>query len=291
MPSGNGTITQLRVKVGSSTGQMQFVVLRALREASAGPGAGAACCSELYASEPFTPTANAVTSVNVNWPVRNDLTPDPVTDLYTFDQIAISVLEPGVAIPANDTGIYSSNGPIDNVYWPAWSHVGQERADGGGPEGFEVLINGDWQATASPPTPTPTPAPLPLPLRPVLPQLQFPQGTARVHGNSALVDLLCAAGAACGGQMQLQSAAGATATSARVASHSTRSQHSGKKKASKPVTYGTASFSLAAGTSQMVSVHLSSAGRMLVRKRKKAKVWLNITLGSRKSSHQIVLRR
>jgi hypothetical protein len=257
VPAGNGTLTQVRVRVGPVTGPMKVVVLRALRQPNAPPDGGAACCKLVAETQVFTPAANAITTLPVSIPVRHDLTPDPASGLYNFDQLALSVLAPGVPVPAHDTGIYNGTGPVDNVYWPAWQQVGQERADGAGLEGYVVLLNADWGAS-----PAGAPAPPPPPAPPVATPLRLARPTAGIRGRDALLRLRCAPGTPCAGWVRLQNRAGVGPAAA----------------AARLVSYGAARFTVQAGTARTVRVRLNARGWRFLGRRRSARVWARLSL-------------
>ena len=118
-PTGNGVVTQVRVRVGASTGPMQMVVLRGLRSAAQVPGQGGpidpndpngpqfytpgsqayVCCKTMALSQVFTPAPNGITTVPVNLPTRNDLAPDPLTGVYVGEFLALQILAPDVRVP------------------------------------------------------------------------------------------------------------------------------------------------------------------------------------------------
>ena len=257
VPAGNGAVTQLRVKVGPVTGPMKVVVLRSLRQPNAPPDGGAACCKLVAETQVFTPAANGITTLPASLPVRHDRTPDPASGLYNFDQLALSVLAPGVPVPAHDTGIYNGTGPVDNVYWPAWQQIGQERADGAGLEGYVVLLNADWEAS-------PAAAPAPAPARPVATPLALARPTARVRGRDALLGLRCAGQTPCVGSVRLQNGAGVGAAAAAGPA--------------RLMSYGAARFTVQAGTARTVRVRLNARGRRLLGRRPSARVWARLSL-------------
>src|SRR4029078_12737695 len=78
-PAGQGKVSRVRVRVGGSTGPMQVVVLRGLRNANtirSQPGndyyfpgsAGYSCCKAVALSQVFVPAPGTVTTVAVNLP-------------------------------------------------------------------------------------------------------------------------------------------------------------------------------------------------------------------------------
>jgi hypothetical protein len=258
VPSGNGTVTQARIKVGATTGPMQVVVLEAQRRVSNNT---VGCCQQVGQSEVFTPQANTITTVPLELPVRDDQTPDQ-NGIVAFDMLGISILEASVPIPAFDSGIHDANGPNDIVDFPASQPDSSVQPSDA--FGIELLLNADWRPTGAPssgPPPTTPPVVTGSPLR-------FDQRTALVRRNQALIDLTCTLAAPCPGTLLLQNrpAQGATLVSAAVT------------KPHKLVTYGTASFRVPAGESQTVAAKLKAAGRTLTRAHKKPRVWVNVTL-------------
>ena len=266
VPSGGGTITRARVRVGPVTGPMQFVVMRSLRHplSLADPG----CCFPVGSSAVFTPAPNSVTTVPMNVPTRNET--DKATGINNFDHIAISVLGPGVPIPAYFTGDQSISAPTGGAFYPHYV-PGTERTTGMfGVVGFQTLINADIDQS-SPGTGTPT-GPTDLS------GLTLGGKVGRIRGGRALIPLVCRSASECAGVLKLQSrrAAGATATAARARTR----------------TYGKARFRVAAGKSKQIRVRLNRVGKRLVRRRKRVRVYVNMTLASKKVvSKRILLRR
>lgn len=309
-PEGNGTITQVSVRVGPHTGPMKVVIMRVLLEFvdidTEDVHAEISCCGDVGESETFTPKANAVTTIPVNLPVevQGGVTPGLKVD----DVVGLSVLEAGVPIPAVDEknlGILEQ--PTDYDEFPAMTLGGTQLA--GDPRGYQLLMNAVWDQSSgggggggttggggtgggkATPTPTPTPAPAPTP------ELVFPASTplAQIKGDNAVVHLGCGAAAACDGTVRLQSApVGQTSALARSAGKKQRKRGAGKKKKKPVTTYASGSFELAAGASQGVPVKLSSSGRQLAHKHNRRKVWVNVTLTNTTpatvSSHAITLR-
>lgn len=132
-PAGGGVATRIRIRVGARTGPMQIVVLRATRSA-----VGFACCFYARASRVFTPRTNAITRLRTRLRMRNDLRADFGE---TRDYLGVTVLAPGVPIPANDSGNPGDvSGPVSLAFFPRVA-PGQERADGAGVTGVMPLIN------------------------------------------------------------------------------------------------------------------------------------------------------
>lgn len=294
-PEGNGTITQVSVKVGPHTGPMKVVIMRVLLEFvdidTEDVHAEISCCDDAGESEVFTPKAEGVTTVPVNLPVevQGGVTPGLKVD----DLVGLSVLEAGVPIPAVDEkSLNILEEPDDFDEFPAMTQGNIQLA--GDPIGYQLLMDAVWDETAAAngggggggganaggkatPAPTPTPTPVVTPK----PELVFPTGAplAQVRGNNAIVHLGCGATAACDGTVRLQSApAGQASAVARLARHGPGKRKQKKKHRAPVVTYASASFSLAAGASQGVAAKLSSNGRQLAHRHKRMRVWVNVTL-------------
>jgi hypothetical protein len=112
---------------------------------------------------------------------------------------------------------------------------------------------------------------------PKAPKLNLGRGVARVKGPVAILPLACGAEAPCVGTLVLASARPATARAR------------GPKR---PVVYGRGKLNIAAGKRRPVRIKLTKAGRMLVRKRKRAKVYASVTFrGGERAGHRIAIRR
>ncbi len=298
---GTGTVTAVRVKMGPNTGPMQIDVVRFLFRQTGNPGKPELACCFLQAYGPvFEPPANAVTTVPTNLHVTVEPTPPPddTSTIAATDQLALSSLNPSVQVPLFAT----NNGGNDlNVLSYAWypaPTAGTVPAPSPNPingfadlSGFKVLMNADFEAagggggapTGGGGNPVPAPAP-PAPAAPVLPAIAFPKLTIPVKNGTATVPIQCLV-VNCAGVLNLQSAQPAGAASV-----------AGKNKAKKPklVSYGTAGFSLKAGTTGKVKVKLNTAGRKLIKAHKQVKVWASIrfTAGAGKAkSTRVTLKR
>jgi hypothetical protein len=264
---GTGTITAFHLAVGDITGPMQILLLQALRQSAN----SAACCSVVNATAAFTPRADAITTINVRWPTEADNVPNPDNHVYAFDLMAVSV-SAGVPLPV----AASNSEPVDTVWAPACpGTVGTECDTYGGDERYVVTMSADW--TPDPAVnPVPNP-PNPNPPHPVAPSLLPGTAGGVVRGGRVAIPLTCST-AACIGSVQLQNfLANATAVDAQ------RSRH---------VTYGRATFSLAAGQRRSLHLHLDRAGRRLLAHRRRAAVWLNVDVqGGSRLSRRFVLRR
>ena len=271
-PPGTGTVTQVKVAVGPRTGPMQVVVMRALYSNTATPGRpNDACCFPTARSQTFTPRANAITTVNVDLPVKEDATP-PADDLSTiadFDTIALAVLRPGVPVPLYYTG--DSSQPADfiwNTATPSTSVPGFSSDTGG----FFVALGAEWTAGGGGGSGGP---------------LGLPKGNVSVRNGDAQLPLRCLATAQCAGQVLLQNGAATTA-------RDTIGTAAGRAFASRIATYGSASFTISKGRRETIAVHLNSAGRRLLRAHRSVTVWANVRLkrGSiRTMAARITLKR
>jgi hypothetical protein len=268
VPYGGGTITRARVRVGPVTGPMQFVVMRSLRHPQS--LADPACCFPVGASQVFTPTPNSITTVPMNVRVRHDT--DQASGINNYDHIAISVLAPGVPIPAYDTGDQSLSAPTGGAFYPHYT-PGTERTTGMyGVVGFQTLINADIDTrvpgAGTPTGPTDISGTNPIALG----------GPVRVRRGKARVPLVCTSPQECAGLLQLQNRAAGGATAA--------------KRTKRMRTYGKTRFRVEAGKTKMVKVPLTKAGKRLMRKRKRRRVFLNVRLTSGQVvSKRIALRR
>jgi hypothetical protein len=270
-PPGTGTVTDVRVGVGPTTGPMQIVVMRALYSNTVTPGhPNDACCFPVARSQPFTPQANAITTIPVNLPVREDPTPPPedITTIADFDTIGLAVLAPGVPIPLYYTG--DSSQPADfvwNTSTPSTITPGFSTDTGG----FFVALGGEWTpGGGGGGTPGGGGGGTPglgggVPLGLVNP-------TEPVRGGNADVGLRCAASAACIGRLLLQSGPARGAVIAPAGDAAALSA------ASKLVTYGSSTFRIAAHGHRVIVVHLSPSAKRLVAKHHSTRAWANLVL-------------
>jgi hypothetical protein len=302
---GNGTVTAVRVKVGPTTGPMQIVVVRALYENSTNPGNPLYACCVIQAYGPtFTPQANSITTVPASLPMREDATPPPedTTTIADFDELALSVLAPGVPVPAFAT----SNGAPDpysaiDLGWfptPSAAGVGAPSINVDSPQGdwsgFRVLMNANFTPAGGGGG---TPAP-PLPTKPTTANttigvLGLPSTTVPVRRGTATLPVTCTV-AACDGNVLLQSARQAgVATAASSANAATaKKKTKAKKKGSKLVTYGAATFAVPAGSTKSIRIKLNPAGRKLLKQHHRSKVFANVRFtagGGQPKSLQLTL--
>ena len=277
VPAGNGTVTQVRVKVGPTTGPMQVVVLQALRQP---PNPHPGCCQQVGQSDVFTPQPNAITTIPVVLPVRADQTPDE-NNIYAFDILGLSILAPGVPIPAFDTGNYSPAGAGDDIDFPA-SQPNAAIAPNDA-FGFALLMNADWvPSTTTGPGSQPTGPPTQSA------PIQIPNPQAVLQGNNAIIDLTCALAGPCPGRVRLQNGPAPGAIVVQTAIRPAA-------KAAHLVTYAKTRFKLAGGQAAMIRAKLNGQGRKLANTQSNPSVWVNVTFtGSRpvqSISRQITLTR
>ncbi len=102
-PTAAGKIVSATIGVGPVTGPMRFVRLRILAE----QGTGAACCSAEELGAPFTPQANGLSTIPLDFVMERGADED--TGILFNDWIGIEVLAPNVPIP----GVWTNNGGAD----------------------------------------------------------------------------------------------------------------------------------------------------------------------------------
>jgi hypothetical protein len=288
VPNGNGVITKIRIKeppasfdsaAGSifgpagplgQSGPLKVSVLQALRQ---GQSSVVVCCTVPGESAQFTPTmqpfADTITEFTLTppLPVHAVVT---VTGVYEFDAIAISAVQADSVIPAGGSNSASSGGYFPAVL-PGQERYEQQASLGSGDtvnRGTQILMQADWEPVATPGGGGPvTPPGAPTNLVPPAivnqnPLITLGQQSGQVRGGNAALVLRCNQTATpCIGQVRLQSQAAAAA----------------KRRAA--TTYGVANINIPAGQTRTVKVHLSAAGRKLLRTRKHATVFANATVG------------
>ena len=259
-PAGEGVVSRVRVRVGPVTGPMQIAEEEALRQDNpSDPGHPTyACCTLVALSQVFTPAANSITTVPVNFAVKQSTAPE-ASGYYVDDHLSLSVLDPNVPIPAT----MDSNAAV-GLWFPAWQTAGEERAGIYGTSGATILFNADWDPVASA---APGGGAAGLPPGPVRLPLTVPD-LARVQNGRALLPLACNLTQACRGLLRLQNQ---QVGGARLL----KRKASGKPK---PITYASAGFSIPAGEKKTLTVKLKAPGRRLLKRHPKTKVWLNVSL-------------
>jgi hypothetical protein len=235
----SGTITAVRIKTGLyQAGPAKLTVLRAHRAFNGGE---AACCVGQAESAQFKLTSNSIVNVATNLPVESKY--DAAQHIYTYDILALSVLDATTAIPGEFSG--DPNGYCSTGYFP-YVQTGQERFSGDyGICGFLVLMQADMTINGD--------------------ALRFPTARGRIVGRTARIPLDCAGNVICKGILRLQNARARQPTAAR------------SKTAKKVVTYGTGRFKIAPGSSKTVKVKLSKRGKKLISGRKTVRVYANAT--------------
>jgi hypothetical protein len=277
-----GVITTIHVKSAVEEPAM-FVIV----EWSGRPGA----------NEPFPTGVKAISEQIVLHPGLNNFNTNLPVDrrfasngFESWSQLAITILSGNGYIPAESGGAFAYTGTI----WDNGQPLTQTVADltvpphsptiGGLPPATLLIsgeiVNTTKKATQEPkPEPGPKPEPKPIPPTPLAPQLTLPAFTW-VKAQRAVLPLSCLGAANCVGRLILQNlvAPGATIASSR--------------RKAKTITYGTASFSIAAGKTMPVVVKLSKAGKAALKRHKSLPVWVNTTLaGGQSRSWRITLRR
>jgi hypothetical protein len=286
-PPTGGTVTAVRVKA-ALTGRMRIVVVRSLYENTLTPGKPlyACCIIQQYGPE-FTAQGGAVTTVPTALPMQEDATPPPedTTTIAAGDQLALEVLSPNVPVPAFATQNGAPDYGVVDLAWfpgPAQNGTPAPSPDVVSPpadfSGFQVLMSADLEtggggggggAGGAPGAGAPTGGGAPQGPA-ALPAIGLPANTIPVHGNTATVPVQCLV-LDCTGLLDLQSAP--QARLARVASHAKPKRHAKPK----PITYGSAHFSIPAGKSAKIKVKLGAAARKLLKRRHSLKVWANVT--------------
>jgi hypothetical protein len=267
----SGTVTQVRVRVGATTGPMRVDVIRFLfRQNPGDPSHPTSAGPFLEAYGPqFTPAANAVTPVTTSLAMQEDATPppyDPVT-IQVIDVLALEVLAPNVRIPA-----FVSSTALSYLAYPAPTQQGLAAPSTNAipgtllGTGLGVLMSADLSTAATPVTPPPVaPPPVAPPLGPPpAPQVTLARPTARVKDGVATVPIVCKV-LDCSGKLTLRSLPAAVRAAAST---------------SKVKTYGSAKFSVKAGKTGSVKVKLTKSGRALLKHRTKAKVVAKVTYAS-----------
>jgi hypothetical protein len=268
VPSGQGTVTNVRVRVGPITGPMQVVVLRAVRSAQGpvgttpgGAGVNAACCKEVGRSGVFVPAPNAVTNIAVNLPVKSDIVPNPISLAYDFDMLGLSVLAPGVPIPAHDVGTYQDvTGPIAHAYFPAML-PGQERADSFGTLGYQLLLQADWE-------------PVQVAGGTAAAAITLVVPAASVTRRFLRLSLRCNQATPCVGALNVQTGGAGAAVVSRLIG-------SAKAKRKRVVTIAKAKLRISAGGTARIKAKLTRKGRRIVRRKKRPKLYANVRLAGK----------
>ncbi len=249
---GTGTITAFNVAEGSATGPMQVLLLQALRDQSSGT---VQCCTVVNATAPFTPAANAITTIPVSWATENDSAAN-ADGVSAYDMMAISVSS-GVSLPVSTQG-----GAYDRYWAPECAGTdGTQCGEGAGENRYVVTMSADWTPDAEPSTPTT------LPLSPVTsatPSLKPDASSATDRQGKVSIPFTCSQ-ADCSGTVSLQN------FDAHKGANATRHSH-------RHMSYAKLSFSLAAGQTKRLRIRLDKAGRQLLAHRHSVLVWLSVVM-------------
>ena len=244
---GNGNVYQVKLRVGASTGPMQLVVLRTLFDPN--DLSSNECCVDVAQSSVFTPVANGITTLNVDLPVGEGQESDNGAIVDFLDQIGLSILEDGVAIPVIDeTSLEATEQqPVVNFNAPALTLGMSQLA--GDPDGYQLDMQATWYPAGQSPA-----------------TIVLPAGADGVSGGSARVRVDCD-NAPCDGTVDV--------TGAPVAKKAAAAG-----RASRSVTYASGAFNLAAGASRRVAAKLTSAGRALAHGHESLRVTVIVKLTS-----------
>ena len=154
----------------------------------------------------------------------------------------------------------------------ASTHTSPPPSEGGGEEG------GGKGSGSGDGTKTPTPL-----SNPSVPLLAFPAMFGKVNGNHATLPLRCVGPANCTGTVSLRNLAPPGTIFAR------RGKKSRKAKA---VVYATGSFSIAAGRTMPVTLHMTKVGKSVFRHHRSLPAYATTTLSDgQRSTHKITLKR
>lgn len=154
-PTSDGTVVSANIRVGPVTGPMRFVKARILYSHNTQQ----VCCSVEQFGPIFTPQANAVTTVNLNFRMTEEHIPPPNSNkLIANDLVALEVLAPNVPIP----GAWVNNGGADftlpnYAYFPAFTTRGlgaptQNLLSDGSYSGFLPAYNLNFRAANGAPS-------------------------------------------------------------------------------------------------------------------------------------------
>jgi hypothetical protein len=271
----SGTVTSVRVKTAAVTqGPMQVLVLRSYYQNNPNsPGTPNYFCCFLQSYGPtFTPTAGATTTVATSLGMVEQPVPPPgdYNTVAAGDFLALSILNNTTPVPlgldpnGNGLAVYYSPAPNQSTQ-PAPSSNGIPGGQGAGSSGYFLMMNADLEPLSGGGGGGTTAA-------------VGTGGNGKIAGSHATVPLVCQLTTACDGTLALRTpvpgAKGRTTALAAV----------GKA-------LGTASFTIPAGSSQGVSVHLNKQGRKLVKNRNKVSVTAVATVGGVSTTFGLKLTR
>jgi hypothetical protein len=296
VPRGAGAVIRVRVRSGDQPAPLRFGIV------SSGSGF---CCTTKQLSDQVQPVPNQVNQFAVNLPAGSGV---GTQNGSQFNDILVVVAVGPGSLPVNDRGAHGFlfGSPINQAQasflHPALA-LGASNTDVGIMDGYEVLLQYDWcgvpmtlgnpqptapadPQTACNPTPAqPTPPQLPQPPQvPIAPPLTAPTtrplaspaNFASVRDGRAALRLRCLLTTTCDGTLNLLAR---TATIAKA------------KKPKKPVSYGRATYKIAAGKTATIKVKLSKAGRSALRKKQRLPILVSGGSGASAWSLKLTLKR
>lgn len=313
-----GTISQVKVKVGATTGKMQVVVMRYEAQISANSGASepqSIPLTAVAASPVFTPAANTTTTIPVELPTKIEVQqPNPQTLVLSYDFVGLSVLEEHVPVPAaanvtehekvpsfeEEEGVTIPEKEIEVqphtlVADPALQTDGQSGSAEIG-KGFLVLM--DFTFTETPGAPTFVQLLSGL-IRTSGSQITgsgstTPGSSASTPGLSPTPHAVPKVSLATGGRavrvkadtvfVHLACSATAPCDGTLRLRNTTESllaipaEHKHKRTKGAAITYAVGRFAMKPGSTATVKLKLTHAGRTLARRHRRRKVWLAAAL-------------
>lgn len=264
-PFGLSVVTRIQVKTGPRVGPMRATIIRQLGSTSV----GLTCCHFAGQSQVFTPGRNGVTSVPVRLPLESSI--DPVNGISTQDYVGLTVLAPNVPIPAHEPGgvvtELSPNNPNAGGFFPHIGPASGPRVDQNGIGGLQILIRatltricGTGAAAGTAEVPSGGARASANGCSPAL-----DAGIGNRSGSSVRIPFTCNISLLpCNGRVQLQSRSNPKAFDAA------------KKKRT---TYASGKVNVGTGMKKTVKLKLTKQGKKLLRRKKKLKVWANISFG------------
>lgn len=138
---GTGTIWQVKMRVGPTTGLMRLVILRYVGPVS--DPTALHCCVLVARSSTFTPVANGITTHNVKLPVRVGA----LGSTAVLDTLGLQIFGDNVPIPLIDEtnrplGLNLGDQPFDTYDTSLLTLGGQQLA--GDPSGYLLDMQAQW---------------------------------------------------------------------------------------------------------------------------------------------------
>jgi hypothetical protein len=139
-PTAPGVVVSANIRIGAVTGPMRFVKARILYSNNTGQ----VCCSVEQYGPVFTPQANAITTVNLNFQMTEEHVPAPNDDrVVANDLVALEILAPDVPLP----GVWTNNGGGD-LGLPNYAPT-QNLLSDGSYSGFLPAFNLNYRVTGN----------------------------------------------------------------------------------------------------------------------------------------------